>query len=405
MKAYSPKATWSKVRAAVNGANVIVYFGHGNGYPNPYSSTENTDRVNGWGLNRTTSDGDGDNWSTTMVYCGEDALLGTLTASDGAAQRTFCGGGPIAPAPGFTMVYAQAHYAPGFGERYKESDPLTTLSQARQRVKNYSTPVLRLGGSYFATAYGDAHEIVSRLLTQPNSSYGDIFRAGEGYRAARLDVTSHPDVAGAKVFVQRTRISGLHFGDPDYWYAFAGDPDRPVGGGSGLPFTDIAGSRYRDAITWVAQSGIMDGCSASQFCPKGFLTRGQLASALANGLNLPATDDDFYPDDAGSPHEADINRLAAAGLTRGCGDGNYCPGQAVRRGLLASALAWALDLPAAEDDFFTDDTGDRHEANINSIAAAGITSGCGDGRYCPEYRVRRAQGAAFLRNAFDVATP
>ena len=176
-------------------------------------------------------------------------------------------------------------------------------------------------------------------------------------------------------------------------------------GGSGLPFTDIAGSRYRDAITWVAQSGIMDGCSASQFCPKGFLTRGQLASALANGLDLPATEDDFYPDDEGSPHEADINRLAAAGLTRGCGDGNYCPGQAVRRGLLASALAWALDLPASEEDFFTDDTGDRHEANINSIAAAGITSGCGDGRYCPEYRVRRAQGAAFLRNAFDVATP
>ena len=409
VKAYSPKATWSKVRAAVNGANVIVYFGHGNGYPNPYSSTENTDRVNGWGLNRTTSDGDSDNWSTTMVYCGEDALLGTLTASDGAAQRTFCGGGPIAPAPGFTMVYAQAHYAPGFGERYKESDPLTTLSQARQRVKNYSTPVLRLGGSYFATAYGDAHEIVSRLLTQPDSSYGDIFRAGEGYRAARLDVTSHPDVAGAKVFVQRTRISGLHFGDPDYWYAFAGDPDRPVGGGSGLPFTDIAGSRYRDAITWVCPERDHGRLQRQPVLPQGLpdpRPAGQRPGQRPRTCRPPRTTS--IQTTTGSPHEADINRLAAAGLTRGCGDGNYCPGQAVRRGLLASALAWALALPPTETDFFTDDTGDRHEANINSIAAAGITSGCGDGRYCPEYRVPPGPGrglpAQRLRRSHTIGT-
>ena len=54
VKAYSPNATWANVRAAVNGANVIVYFGHGNGSPNPYSLwTEWPDRVNGWGLNIT----------------------------------------------------------------------------------------------------------------------------------------------------------------------------------------------------------------------------------------------------------------------------------------------------------------------------------------------------------------
>ncbi len=38
--AYSPRATWSRVLDAVRGANVIVYFGHGNGFPNPYSTTE-----------------------------------------------------------------------------------------------------------------------------------------------------------------------------------------------------------------------------------------------------------------------------------------------------------------------------------------------------------------------------
>lgn len=240
-KAYSPSATWAKVKAAVNGANVIVYFGHGNGYPNPYGSNELTDRSNGWGLNRTTSNGDGDNWSTTMVYCGEKALLGTLTSSDGRDQRDFCGGETntdgISPAPNFTMVYAQAHYAPGFGERYTPETPITTLGEAQQRVRHYSTPILELGGTYLATAYGDADAIVKRVLTQPNTPYADLFAQGRGWSRDNAVSMTHPDAAGASVWVQRTVISGFHFGDPDFWYAFAGNPRKTPSGGTGTPVT------------------------------------------------------------------------------------------------------------------------------------------------------------------------
>ena len=170
---------------------------------------------------------------------------------------------------------------------------------------------------------------------------------------------------------------------------------------SATPFTDISGSKFAAAIAWVYQQGIMGGCTATTFCPKGFLSRGALATALADGLDLPPTSTDYYADDDGSRYEDGINRLAAAGLTRGCGNGDYCPGQAVRRGALATALAWALGLPATSTDYFSDDEGSRHEANINRIAAAGITAGCGDGRYCLEYRVRRSQAANHLRKAFD----
>ena len=215
----------------MNGANIIVYFGHGNGFPNPYASTENLDRVNGWGLNRTTTNGDADAWTSTLAYCGERVLLGNLTSADDSVRQNYCGGTAndgITPAPGFTMVYAQAHYAPGFGERYQQSDPEPTLAEGQQRVRNYSYPVLRLGArGYFATAYGDADDIVRRVLTQPSSTYGDIFRAGEGYAPAALKV----DAASRH---RRRRglgpedVAGLdmHFGDPDYWYAFAGDPTQ-----------------------------------------------------------------------------------------------------------------------------------------------------------------------------------
>jgi hypothetical protein len=404
VKAYSPNATFANVRAAVNGANVVVYFGHGNGSPNPYSGwTEWPDRVNGWGLNITAGASDLDGINVNMVYCGEKALLGTLGAGDGAAQRTNCTGGPITPAPGFTMVYAQAHYAPGFGERYVESTPVTTLAEAQARVRNYSYPVLALGGTYIATAYSDAHEIVKRVLTQPTTSFGDIFRQGRGYSATTLTAAAHPDVVGAEYWVQQTTISGFHFGQPDYWYAFAGNPNAaPSGGAAGpaLRFSDIGSSPFIADILWIAEAGITNGCGNGQYCPSATVTRDQMASFIARGLGLPAATADYFPDDAGI-FEADINRLAQAGITNGCGNGLYCPGQAVTRDQMASFIARALSLPAATTDYFSDDAGSIHEANINRLAAAGISNGCAGGVYCPLDPVTREQMAAFLHRALD----
>jgi hypothetical protein len=47
-----------------------------------------------------------------------------------------------------------------------------------------------------------------------------------------------------------------------------------------------------------------------------------MASFLARALNLPAATADFFTDDAGSIHEADINRIAEAGITTGLGGGS-----------------------------------------------------------------------------------
>ena len=169
------------------------------------------------------------------------------------------------------------------------------------------------------------------------------------------------------------------------------------------PFTDIAGSRYRDAITWV--------------CPERDHGRLQCQPVLPQGLPDAAASwpapwptvstcrpptDDFYPDDDGQPargrHQPPGGGRADPRLRRW--QLLPRPGRPSRPAGQRSGLGPRTCRPPT-DDFFTDDTGDRHEANINRIAAAGITSGCGDGRYCPEYRVSRAQAAAFLRNAFD----
>ena len=47
---YSPRATWTRVKAAAQGANVLIYLGHGNGHPSPYGAFSKYTK-DGMGLN------------------------------------------------------------------------------------------------------------------------------------------------------------------------------------------------------------------------------------------------------------------------------------------------------------------------------------------------------------------
>ena len=168
------------------------------------------------------------------------------------------------------------------------------------------------------------------------------------------------------------------------------------------PFSDIVFSSYIDDITWLYYAGITTGCGSGRYCPSGTVTRAQMASFLVRAFNLPPSGTDHFTDDEGSIHEADINALATAGVTTGCGGTRFCPSQAVRRDQMASFMARAMDLPATATDYFTDDNGNvYHEDDINRIAAAGLTTGCAPGLYCPSHATRRDQMAAFLHRALD----
>jgi hypothetical protein len=86
-----------------------------------------------------------------------------------------------------------------------------------------------------------------------------------------------------------------------------------------------------------------------------------------------------------SVHEADINRVAANGIARGYSQDRFGPDDPVTRGQMASFLSRALDDLAEPDrDFFPDDTGSVHEADINRIAANGIAEGYPSGEFRPE---------------------
>ena len=53
---------------------------------------------------------------------------------------------------------------------------------------------------------------------------------------------------------------------------------RVVAGVAVTPFTDIAGSPFKPDIEWVYTAGITSGCTATAYCPDGYVTREQMAS-------------------------------------------------------------------------------------------------------------------------------
>ena len=175
---------------------------------------------------------------------------------------------------------------------------------------------------------------------------------------------------------------------------------RVVAGVAVTPFTDIAGSPFKPDIEWVYTAGITSGCTATAYCPSGYVTREQMASFLARALKLSGTAPDAFTDDEASPHEPNINLVAKAGIATGCSATKYCPGALVSREQMASFLARALKLSGSAPDAFTDDESSIHEPNINLVAKAGVATGCGAGKYCPTANVTRGQMAAFLHRAF-----
>lgn len=114
---------------------------------------------------------------------------------------------------------------------------------------------------------------------------------------------------------------------------------------------------------------------------------------------------DTFSDDDGSPHEADIEAIAAQGITRGCNppdNDHFCPSEPITRAQMAAFLNRALGLSAPESDRFIDDNGSIFESDIEALAASGITRGCNPpdkDRFCPDAYVTRGQMAAFLVRA------
>jgi hypothetical protein len=126
-------------------------------------------------------------------------------------------------------------------------------------------------------------------------------------------------------------------------------------GGVALPsappdaYDDDAGSVHERAVNQLVALRVIRGDTGEvgrDFSGEVAMKRDRMAAwmarayALVAGHELPATTADYFGDDA--LHEADINRLAAAGIVQGTSPGVYSPRIGVRRDQMASYLARTL---------------------------------------------------------------
>lgn len=189
--------------------------------------------------------------------------------------------------------------------------------------------------------------------------------------------------------------------------------ELPPGG----TFIDDDGNIHEGNIEAIAADGITRGCNPptnDEYCPSERVTRGQMAAFLVRALGLTERLDDPFTDDDGSVFEADIERLAAAGVTRGCNpptNNRFCPDEHVTRGQMAAFLVRAMGYSAdGGGDLFIDDDDSVFEADIDRLGTAGVTLGCNpptNDRFCPRDFVLRDQMASFLARALglDAITP
>lgn len=167
------------------------------------------------------------------------------------------------------------------------------------------------------------------------------------------------------------------------------------------PFSDDDGSVHEADIISLYQLGVTKGCDTSRYCPERDVTRGEMATMLVRAFDLTSSSGDVFSDDDSSVHEAAIEALAAEGITQGCEPGRFCPDRPITRGEMATFLARILQLPPAGSAGFADTSTSVHADAIDALAAAGITRGCTETEFCPNSNVTRAQLASFLLRALD----
>ncbi len=199
-------------------------------------------------------------------------------------------------------------------------------------------------------------------------------------------------------------------------FTWSNDANCTDGANNYTTFYDVPTDYW--AWQWIDQlygAGITGGCILDplQYCPEDTVTRAQMAVFLLRGIHGAS----YVPPDASGTVFADvpssywasawIEQLASEGVTGGCGNGNYCPDDTVSRAQMAIFLLRARHgssySPPPATGIFTDvPVGYWADAWIEQLAAEGITSGCGPGIYCPDSPVTRAEMAVFLVRTFNL---
>jgi hypothetical protein len=146
---FHPRATPERVLANIQGAKLVVYLGHGNGWPSPYAPFQERTK-NGFGLNAVEGGS-----ASKHTYYGANWIRSNVSLAKHAV-----------------VMLVGACYSSGNGET---GMPIPTEDVARQRVDNYASGFLAAGASaVFAFGWQQRLDIPRELMTG-DRTFDEIF--------------------------------------------------------------------------------------------------------------------------------------------------------------------------------------------------------------------------------------
>lgn len=265
------------------------------------------------------------------------------------------------------------------------------------------------------------------FYARPNGGPEDVFDDGEnnwspnwqwsvlnGRNGTGVPLTLDPRVvtftAGTNTFRFRGREpnSGLDR------ILITNDPSYVPTEGNSSTFLDVPPANpFYDFIETIARDGISSGCGNGNYCPDPGVTRAQMAVFLLKSehgsgyVPPPATGSVFSDVHANDFAAAWIERLAAEGISSGCGAGKFCPNDPCTRAQMAVFLLRAQHgsnyVPPPPTGIFNDvPINDPFTPWIEQLFLEGVTAGCGAGKFCPNDPSTRAQMAVFLVRTFSL---
>lgn len=183
VRVFTPKATWPVVRDALDGAAIVVYLGHGNGWPSKYRPELFPPTQNGFGLNPVAGSG-----NDAHQYFGEGRIAADVRLAPNAVVLLH------------HLCYASGNTEPGL--------PEGTLDEAQQRVDNYAAGFIASGA---AAVVAEGHLSPAWYVRQILA----------GNRTVESIWQSAPSRNGNTMSFDSRRSPG---------FVAAMDPDRPDGG-------------------------------------------------------------------------------------------------------------------------------------------------------------------------------